>query len=296
MSKLIDPSVRDFVLEHRAEQLRQKRETRNIGFGLNLPNSVIDCQVQPDPQWEADLRRINPISTHFTHLRFYWYRAAMRWVLYDCLPGHLIQDDETKYGPTMTGKELLAALNGPPPRELEAWQETGISDMQHEMYRLHRVFALPFWVLQGENGGHQVMYSPWEQNLLLAKGLPAEPPKIGTLPPCPFDQRVIQQLNQRNRRIQLGERLMKMSGSVEFANAEMEQIQREIREAEMRFIESTMEPVTDMAMSLVKGANTRSEHADQIIRVPDGTAAKAKDAYEEYRATGDFSIKIHGHN
>lgn len=291
MSSLISPSTLDFVRDIRAEQLRRKRAERNAGFGANIPNSVADCQVQPDPQWETDLRACNPISEHFTHLRFYWYRAGARWVLYDCLPAHLIRDDETKYGPTMTGQELLAAFNGPPPRMLEDWQQVGISDMQHEMYRLHKVFALPFWVLQGDKGGHQVAYSPWEQNLLIAKGLPAEPPKIGSLDPCPFDQRVIAQLNQRNRRIKLGERLMKMSGTKEFADAEMEVLQREIREAEMAFVESQMQPIADMAMSLVAGSNTRSEHADQIVRVPDGTAAKAADAYQQYKETGEYTFK-----
>ena len=59
-------------------------------------------------------------------------------------------------------------------------------------------------------------------------------PAIGSLPPCPFDNRVRAQLQARNRLKQLGDSLEKLrnSASVEHANAEMERIQREIRHAE----------------------------------------------------------------
>lgn len=260
--------------------------------GANVPNSVADCAVAFPADWEERLRAMSPITDRFSHLRAYWYRAGQRWVLYDCVPRVLIKDDEAQGAP-ITGRELIAALEGPPPRDLEDWQKCPyVSDMQHEFYRLYRVYARPFWVLQGENGGHQVKFSPWQQNVLIAKGLSPEAPQIGSLPPCPFDMRVVKALTHLNRLHALDDRLDKLqaSGTVESANAEMEGIQREIREAEMAFIESQMTPLVDMTSSLMRGSNSRSEHEDQLVIVPKGAAAKAKDAYEQYRETGIFPV------
>lgn len=280
-----------FVSEIRQEQLRRKRLERNAHMGKNLPNSVADCRVAFP--WMDDLRNVSPITDRFSFLVPYWYRSGQRWVLYDGVPRCLIKDDELQGGP-LTGKELVAFLEGPAPRDChEDDRSNYVSDVQHELYRLHRVYARPFWVLQGEHGGHQVNFSPWQQNVLIAKGLSADAPMIGSLPPCPFDQRAIAQLNHLNRLHQMDDRLEKLqaSSSVEWANAEMEKVQREIREAEMQFIERQMQPIVDMSMSLVQGANTRSEHDDQIIRVAPGMAARAHDAYQQYRETGDFTMR-----
>lgn len=262
-------------------------------YGENLPNSVADVSATPPEGWEQALRAISPITTHTSHLRFYWYRAGGRWVLYDCLPRPLIYDD-VPVGVPMLGKELLSYLDGPPPRDRhEDDRSPFVSDVQHEFYRLYKVYARPFWVLQGEGGGHQVKFSPWQQNVLIAKGLPAEAPAVGSLPFAPFDGRTVTLLHHLNRLHKLDgsiERLQK-SGSREAAEAEMHDIQKEIRLAEAQFIEDQMTPVVDMSTSLIRGANTRSEHADQVVQVAPGMAARAADAYEEYKQTGNWTLR-----
>lgn len=280
--------TQDFVREVRAEQLRRKRLARAQEAGQNLANSVADVAVAPDPQWETDLRAFNPITDKVSHLRFYWYRAGQRWVLYDCMPIGLIPNDDTKINPMMTGADFHAAVRGKPPRELSDAEESPISDVQHEFARRYRVYACPFWVLQGDAGGHQVRFSPWQQNVLIAKGLPSEPPTIGSLPACPFDQRVIRHLHHLNRLHKLGDRLdrLQASGSVEAANAEMDEIQREIRTAEMSFIESQMTPLVEMTSSL----RSKSADQDQLVHLP-GMASRATDAYQEYKDTGLFTLK-----
>lgn len=290
MPPLISQNTLDFVRDIRAEQLRRKLAKRNAGFGDNLPNSVSDVSV-PFP-WMDELRMVSPVSDKHSYLIPYWYRSGGRWVLYDAVCRALIPDDDQPPGVPMAGAELLTFLTGTAPRDLSDDDRCPfVSDVQHEMYRLYQVYARPFWVLQGDVGGHQVNFSPWQQNVLIAKGLNPEAPKIGSLPACPFDRRTVEQLNHINRLHRLDDRLDKLqqSGSAEAAAAEMEGIQREVREAEMAFIESQMQPVVDMSMSLVKGANSRSEHDDQIVRVRPGVAAEAKDAYQRYAATGDYS-------
>ncbi len=290
MSGLISSNTLDFVRDIRAEQLRKKREARAKLVGVNLPNSVADVSV-PFP-WLRELREVSPITTQHSYLIPYWYRAGARWVLYDAVDRSFIPDNDEAPGIPMSGRELLSYLEGAPPREREEWDRCAyVSDVQHELYRLHRVYARPFWVLQGESGGHQVNFSEWQQQVLRAKGLPDHPPVIGSLPPCPFDRRTVNQLNHLNRLHQMDGRLDRLrgSGTVESANAEMQKMQAEIREAECRFIEQQMTPVTDMALSLVKGANSRSEHRDQIVDVKPGAAAEAKDAYDRYKQTGEYS-------
>lgn len=287
----------DYVREVRAEQLRRTRAARAASVGFNILASISDLdRVFP---WEKELRAFSPIVEKTSHLRAIYYRPGRCWVLYDGIPLALMPDDERKVRPDLTGAELFAAIRGRPQRMRSDDEEPSpISDLQHAMANRWKVWAGPYWALQGPNGGHQVKLDPWQQNLAIAKGLPAEMPALGSLRACPFDERVKVQLGRRNRLKALGDRLDKLqaSGSVEYANAEMDKIQREIREAEMAFIEQQMTPIVDMVTSLARGANSRSEHMDQVIEVKNGMAARAADAYQQYRETGDWTMKnVTGH-
>lgn len=255
--------------------------------GENLTDSWHGVSTVPPIGWETMLRAVSPITEKFSHLRFYWYRTKMRWVLYDCVPRILIKDHDLQGSP-ITGKELISLLEGPPPRDLmDSQRSSYVSDVQHEFYRQFRVYARPFWVLQGDRGGHQVKFSPWQQNVLLAKHLPNEPPIIGSLPACPFDQRVVGKLNHLNRLHAMDDRLDKLaeSSSVEWADREMEKTQKEIRLAEMAFIEEQVTPLVDMSSTLAK----KSDYTESLIHLP-GQASKHKDALDAYMDTGNFAI------
>jgi hypothetical protein len=275
------------ILELRAEELRLKRLARNAGVGLNRANAIADLDVVFP--WSQELRQVSPTNTLHSYLMPYWYRAGQRWVLYDVLPVQVI-DDDLNTGSGVSGADLKAIMAGPRPSERT--DEVPVSDLQHEMFRRWNGYARPFWVLQGENGGHQVKFSPAQSDALLRKGLQAEPPAIGSLAPCPFDNRAIRQLQHLNRLHQMEDSIdrLRKSGSPEAAAAEQAKVEREIRESEMAFIEAQVRPITETAMSLVAGSNTRSEHDNEIIRVPDGTAARVNDAYQRWLETGDYTI------
>jgi hypothetical protein len=287
MSVKLSEFVGRSIMEMRAEELAQKRAARNADVGKNVATAVADVQTVPD--WLADLRAVSPVSTLHSYLMPYWYRAGQRWVLYDVLPIEAI-DDELDTGSGLTGEQLKEIMAGPRPSDLS--YDVPISDTQHEMFRLWKGFARPYWVLQGENGGHQVNFSPEQASALLRMGLPAEPPKVGDLPPCPFDNRVKGQLQHLNRLHQFQDSIdrLRASGSADAAKAETERIERMVRETEMQFIEAQMRPVVEMSMSLARGANTRSEHDDQLVHVVPGMASRAKDAYDRYKETGDWSL------
>ena len=288
MSLLVTPSGMDWAIEARAEELRRKREARKAQAGMNLANSLADLDV-PFP-WEAELRAFSPIVEKVSHLRAYWYRAGARWVLYECIPLALLPDDDRLVRVDLSGAELFAAIKGKPQRmRADDEEPSPISDLQHAMATRWKVWAGPFWVLQGDKGGHQVKLDPWQQNLAIAKGLSGETPVIGSLPACPFDQRTRDALLVRNRLIALNNRLdlLQQSGSREANQVMMDQLQREIREAEMALIEQQMEPLVEMTSTLAKS----TDFANGVIHVP-GLAGKAKDAYAQYRETGDFTLKF----
>lgn len=258
------------------------------GTGVNVPNSLADLDVPFPADWARALRAISPVTTAYSHLRPYWYRAGGRWVLYDCLPVELI-DPAALQGGMVTGREILAALTGAPPRERALADVCPyVSDLQHEFFRRYRVYARPFWVLQGETGGHQVTFTPWQQNVLAAKGLPTRPPAIGSLPACPFDNRAIQQLQHLNRLHTLEDSVdrLRRSGSAEAAAAEQERVAREIREAELAFIVQQVTPVVELAGHV----RTATAFEDQVQYTAPGTATRAADALAEYRETGVFPL------
>lgn len=193
----------------------------------------------------------------------------------------------------MSGEELAAALNGPPPRELEPWARNPyVSDTQHEFWRVHQVYARPFWVLQGEQGGHQVAHTAWQQNVLQAKGLPIHPPAVGSLPPCPFDNRVKDQLVRLNRLRQMEGDLGRLlaSGSAEAAVLEREKLERELREIQMASLESQYAETVELTMSLTRGHNPKTHLADDLLVPMHGTAQRASEALDKWLETGDDSL------
>lgn len=258
-----------------------------IATGSNVDRSVSDLSVLPPAEWVEELRAITPITDKFSWLMFYWFNAGQRWVLYDCQPVATLGDPESLLVPGFSVKDFFDRVNDDPPSKREAWDYCPyVSELQYALYHKYKVYARPFWVLQGNNGGHQVAFSPWQQQILATKGLPPNPPEIGSLPACPFDNRVKDQLRKLNRLKQFDDSLAKMreSGDVEGADKALAAHQKEIRAAELEVIEKQYEEMVDCASHVAKRADSR----DHLIYVPDGTAGLASEALEYWKETGDF--------
>lgn len=288
---MVTPYAQDWAKEARAEQLRRKRAERAALAGQNLANSIADVDVVFP--WEAELRAFSPIVEQVSHLRAYWYRAGHRWVLYECIPLALMPRDAQKVRADLTGEELHFYLNGLAPRDRPDGDESPISDLQHEMARRWQVWAGPLWVMQGEHGGHPWRLDPQTESVMARMNKNPEMPAIGALPSCPWDTRTVVALQKRNRLAALGGSLDKLrqSGTTEARAVEEALLEREVRAAEMAFIEQIMEPLIDMSLSLVRGANTRSEYDSQVVRLP-GMAGKAEEAYDKYLESGEFTLKF----
>lgn len=251
----------------------------------NLPNSVADVHVAPPADWEMQLRAINPKTEVHSWLSFYWYRLHARWVLYDCVPRSLIRPEQ-QLGVGFTGRDFFKSVDGPPPRELMASQRhPSISDAQYEMHRVHRVYAKPFWVLEGAQGGHQVTFTPEQREHLTRIGAATAPPRIGSLPACGFDGKVVAQLQRLNRLYQLNGSLeaLRKSGSADAWEVQMAIQDKEVRETSIAMLENQLGELGEMVHAL----GGRKDTQDSVIAAH-GKAAQASEALAAYVETGEF--------
>lgn len=255
--------------------------------GTNLDSGVQDVGIPFPEDWLRDLRELSPVTTAHSYLVPYWYRAKERWVLYDAVPVNLIDPDQPQ-APGLMGFELLNLLTGNAPRHRPQYERTPfVSDVQHEMFRRWKVYARPFWILQGDRGGHQVRFSPDQVRFLTETGRSTTPPAVGALDPCPFDGRVTGQLRRVNRLYQLNGSLteLRKSASGEAADRQLEREEREIRAVALDLLEQQLGELA----ATVKSAANKSVTADQVIQAP-GMASQAKDALDVYRETGQYTM------
>jgi hypothetical protein len=208
-------------------------------------------------EWERRLRQISPKTRQLSYLAFRWYAKEERWVLYECVPRECI----------WRGNDIVRMLEDRPPRLLPKEQRLGrmffVSEYTHEMYRLHKVWARPVWVIQGKDGGHPVEFIDAEQQLLRLRGLPTEPPPIGALEYAPFDERVVERIASRDRLIALGNNLdrLKRTASNEVLKAEAVASQRQFRAEYLKWMEDMMSPQSDFLTWY-----TRKTEADMTLR------------------------------
>lgn len=188
--------------------------------GLNGSRDVLDrIHAEPSfpPAWTRRLRAISPVSetAQWLHPRMFPVEVGAVdavsgrtvgpvWVLYTMTPAALITD-----------QSKLAQLAGTPwwdlPKEQQYGRMLTTSSYQWEMFRQYQCWARPYWAIQGERGGTPMSYSPWEAAMLKAHGLPTDVPNPGSLPFAPFDERVVEAIQARDRMRLMGSRFAHMA-------------------------------------------------------------------------------------
>lgn len=152
-------------------------------------------------QWQQQIDAILPSTEETSGLVLVWepghawavdgvWQVVERWFLYETFPLWTQRP------------EIVEELHGEPPSRLNHYnpitqqidQVTTITQRQWDLFRRTGQFGKPFWVIQGQAGGHQWAYSQTEQRLRKLAGLSADPPLPGDLPYAPFDQRVMTHL------------------------------------------------------------------------------------------------------
>jgi hypothetical protein len=189
----------------KSDALREKgAETIKLyGTPLDYARSLINRPM--DKRWKDGIRAYSPKTDQTAYLDLFWKQPPgqsdkMRLVVYEMVPAKDIPSGIRLMLEDLPYWEM--------PVERRHGRERMVSAFQWEMYRREKVWARPFWCIQGDAGGTPLVYTELEQDLLKMKGQPSNPPHLGALSFAPWDARVERALAQRDR-------LWKAQGNVE---------------------------------------------------------------------------------
>lgn len=153
------------------------------------------------------LEAVAPKRGDLSYLKIVWepgepWDPIQRWVIYQMLPlGQKPGDDL-----------FLPMLEGPHPRKFGYYDRVKgkwvrkrgapmVSTRQWELYRETGRLGHPYWVVQGDRGGHRWDFTKTEKAIIRRTTGVAnvEPPEIGSLPYAPIDGRVLSKLTNLDR-------------------------------------------------------------------------------------------------
>jgi len=283
------------VLGRLLDKIRNDTDAKEDAKSLWVPQMLVAAETPLDvvrgvaakypwpDAWEARLRALSPKSEEHSWLYGAWLNIAGRWTLYECIPQALIPKDK------------LLQLSGTPywnmPKQLRAGRKQAVTAFQWEMYRVHKVWARPFWVLQGPEGGTPAQYSEMEESFLQAKGLPTEPPAPGELPYAPFDGRVEAQIISRDRLIRVRQRVdrLRASGDTDAMKAETVLAEEEFRKTFWAWWKDSMEPQAEYWAWYTNQEEAQHLPVRQASRKEQ---AAAEETEEMYLTTGNLPVVL----
>ncbi len=265
---------RTLVLDGPAVNGRFRKKKVKLIRGEHPAIAAVRGKRHAPAEWVADLRTISERSDTLPWLDFMWHGHAERWTLVAKVPDAAIE------GFPNIPPEMRDRLGGTPWWEMPPDQQVGrkqiVSAYQWEMYRTERVWARPFWCLQGEVGGTPAMYTDFEKAMLKATGQPVDVPPPGLMPYAPWDERAKIAVVKRDRLLKANMNLARLiqAGNGDAVQAEMELAAKAGRAAFFDWWSETMMPQADFLTWY-----TRKTESDHTLRPP--TAA-------EQRATAQF--------
>jgi hypothetical protein len=165
-------------------------------------------------EWETVLAEFSPRTNTSKWLKLIWeegypWEPVGRWIIYEMIPGEavpyeILDELENPAPPSARGnyydKVLQKFVNNP---------DVLITERAWRMWKQFGAWGRPYWVIQGERGGHKRWFSNNEKKFLKLAGLPHEPSPPGDLPYAPFDERVMQQLRKQELLSHTHDRLLR---------------------------------------------------------------------------------------
>jgi hypothetical protein len=172
------------------------------------PAVVREFSRTPRPEWEAELERITPRSDRLSYLLIRWHPGFVRpgfinnrgvemrkarwipverWIIYQLNPNPRTYPQLLWAPVPRTGNRLRV-------RPVVDLARKAMDRVQWSIYLETGRYAQPFWVVQGDRGGHKRNYSDIESRLSLFHGGPAAPPSLGELPYAEPDERTFSKL------------------------------------------------------------------------------------------------------
>jgi len=205
-----------------------------------------------------------------------------RWVLYQAQPAWALSN------------ELRSMLEQAPPRLIRDpgqryARSTTVDDYAHEMYRVHRIFPRPFWVLQGRQGGVPAGYTEIEQRILKEMGEPVDAPPVGALPYCGFDWRVCEQILMRDKLLAADMTVDDITDPSRILNGvrtEEAEGAQDGRRAFVEWFKGTLAPGADFLTWYTR----RSESDMQLRKATRGEMVAAREAEDTYIETGQVPV------
>jgi hypothetical protein len=240
---------------------------------------------EPPEAWQRRLREVSGVTERMEHLRFrfidprpHWFDPGVGlWMLYACKPKTLVPVREhAKYDKHWS--EL--------PESEQEGRKSSVSSYQHFMWTTQGVEVRPFWILQGPNGGTPAKYSRREVRLLDAEGMLSEPFPPGTFPPCPFDERAVAAILERDRFVQAERRfeeLEKMDRPAAL-KAQDDLAEQEFRRAYVKNLMERLQPQAEFMKSYLR----KSESNRTLPDAPDGLANQVAAWKEQYIEHGSM--------
>lgn len=192
--------------------------------------------------WDDALARVSGTAPNerVPWLKLVWepgepWESVERWLIYEMLPvARLLADPSPRN--QEAAHAVLADLRGPPPAVRRSWDVVDgkrvmrsgsrVTQREWELYRTTGCYGRPYWVIQGQYGGHKRWFNPIEQRLLRLAGKPTAPPMPGDLPYADWDQRVADALS-RERALLEQQTLVR---NIENRTAEVYQRELQVRE------------------------------------------------------------------
>jgi hypothetical protein len=149
--------------------------------------------------WEAELAELSPPTSKFTYLKLLWepgypWEPVERFLLYQLVPRRaltsefqqaIVEQLEHPLPPSKMGNYYDAVLG-----TFVRNPDCLITERAYWLYRETGCWGRPYWVIQGDKGGHKRWFSEVEKKFLRLANLPSDPPAPGDLPYAPWDERV----------------------------------------------------------------------------------------------------------
>jgi hypothetical protein len=191
--------------------------------GLILPVTFLKGEIRvksrdPRPEWITALRTLSPMSAEHSWLYLAWepgddWSPIERWMLYQVVPrgrvpapvlGELEGPDPRSEGHYCGPTSLCGCAADRRPDLWVGGAATLITRRAWEHYRATAAlgfpgWAKPWWVIQGDQGGHPRFYTNAEAALADLADLPSEPPVPGELAYAEPDQRTWNAITQADR-------------------------------------------------------------------------------------------------
>lgn len=212
--------------------------------------SLPEWFVEPPADWVRRLREISPVTERLAHLRFR-FRAPQPdwnfpeqgvWELYSCTPKAIVSKTRAQLFEQHWSELMLEGS--------QVARRASVSNYQHFMWHMQGVDAQRFWVLQGY-GGTPAKYTRREERILDACNAISEPFPLGFFPACPFDERAVRHILQRDRFIQAELRIedLRKMDTAENLKAEDDEAEKQHRVAFLDWWYEQIQPQKEFMQS-----------------------------------------------